>query len=63
MVLRWFNFITVIISSSEETVVMKEGLFNFCHLYFYQLLESRKCTLKYEDENGDLQEDKFRWYD
>ena len=48
-------FNPVIISSSEETVVMKEGCLTFPFV-FLSITRPRKCTLKYEDENGDLQE-------
>ena len=48
-------FNPVIISSSEETVVMKEGCLTFPFV-FLSITRPRKVTLKYEDENGDLQE-------
>ena len=48
-------FNPMIISSSEETVVMKEGCLTFPFV-FLSITRLRKVTLKYEDENGDLQE-------
>ena len=48
-------FNPMIISSSEETVVMKEGCLTFPFV-FLSITRPRKVTLKYEDENGDLQE-------
>ena len=49
-------FNPMIINSSEETVVMKEGRLTFPFV-FLSITRPRKVTLKYEDENGDLQED------
>ena len=51
-------FNPVIISSSEETVVMKEGCLTFPFV-FLSLTRPRKVTVKYEDENGDLKEAYF----
>jgi len=48
-------FNPMIISSSVETVVMKEGCLTFPFV-FLSITRPRKCVLKYEDENGDLQE-------
>ena len=48
-------FNPMIISNSEETVVMKEGCLTFPFV-FLSITRPRKVTLKYEDENGDLQE-------
>ena len=44
-------FNPVIINSSEETVVMKEGCLTFPFV-FLSITRPRKVTLKYEDENG-----------
>ena len=48
-------FNPVIIQSSEETVVMKEGCLTFPFV-FLTITRPRKCVVKYEDENGDLKE-------
>ena len=48
-------FNPMIITSSEETLVMKEGCLTFPFV-FLSITRPRKVTLKYEDENGDLQE-------
>ena len=48
-------FNPVIINSSEETIFMKEGCLTFPFV-FLSITRPRKVTLKYEDENGDLQE-------
>ena len=48
-------FNPVIINSSEETVVMREGCLTFPFV-FLSITRPRKVTLKYEDENCDLQE-------
>lgn len=53
MKLAMFN--PVILSSSEETVMMKEGCLTFPFL-FINIVRPRKCVMKYEDENGDLKE-------
>ena len=53
MKLTCFN--PVIISSSEETVAMKEGCLTFPFV-FLTITRPRKIVVKYEDENGDLQE-------
>jgi peptide deformylase len=45
----------MIISSSEEKVVMKEGCLTFPFV-FLSISRPRKVVVKYEDENGDLQE-------
>ena len=52
----------MIISSSEETTVMKEGCLTFPFV-FLSITRPRKVTLKYEDENGDLQETSLDEYD
>ena len=48
-------FNPMIISSSVETVVMKEGCLTFPFV-FLTITRPRKCVVKYEDENGDLKE-------
>ena len=53
MKLAMFN--PVILSTSEETVMMKEGCLTFPFL-FINIVRPRKCVMKYEDENGDLKE-------
>jgi peptide deformylase len=53
MKLSCFN--PMIISSSEETVAMKEGCLTFPFV-FLTVTRPRKVVVKYEDENGDLQE-------
>ena len=48
-------FNPVIINSSEETVVMKEGCLTYPFL-FLSIKRPRKCVFKYEDSEGKLQE-------
>ena len=48
-------FNPVIISSSDEEVMMKEGCLTFPFL-FVNIKRPRKCVMKYEDENGDIKE-------
>jgi len=48
-------FNPMIISSSEETVLMKEGCLTFPFV-FLNIKRPRKVVVKYEDENGNLQE-------
>ena len=48
-------FNPMIISSSDETVAMKEGCLTFPFV-FLTITRPRKVVVKYEDENGDLQE-------
>ena len=48
-------FNPMIISKSEETVVMKEGCLTFPFV-FLSITRPRKVVVKYEDENGDLKE-------
>jgi peptide deformylase len=48
-------FNPMIISSSEETVMMKEGCLTFPFV-FLSLKRPRKIVVKYTDENGDLKE-------
>ena len=50
-----FCFNPVIISSSEETLMMKEGCLTYPFI-FLNIKRPRKIVAKYEDENGDLQE-------
>src|SRR6056300_1457277 len=53
--LKMTCFNPMIISSSEEKVVMKEGCLTFPFV-FLSISRPRKVVVKYEDENGDLQE-------
>jgi peptide deformylase len=53
MKLACFN--PMIISASDETVMMKEGCLTFPFI-FLNIKRPRKVVVKYEDENGDLQE-------
>ena len=53
--LKMTCFNPMIISSSEETIVMKEGCLTYPFL-FLSITRPRKVVAKYEDENGDLQE-------
>jgi peptide deformylase len=53
MKLAMFN--PVILSTSDEKVMMKEGCLTFPFL-FINIVRPRKCVMKYEDENGDLKE-------
>jgi peptide deformylase len=48
-------FNPMIISSSEETTVMKEGCLTFPFV-FLSITRPRKVVVKYEDANGDLTE-------
>jgi len=45
----------VIISSSEETTMLKEGCLTFPFV-FLSIKRPRKCVIKYEDSDGKLQE-------
>jgi peptide deformylase len=53
--LKMTCFNPMIISSSDETVSMKEGCLTFPFV-FLTITRPRKVVVKYEDENGDLQE-------
>jgi len=53
--LKMTCFNPMIVNSSEETVVMKEGCLTFPFV-FLSITRPRKVTVKYEDENGDLKE-------
>ena len=53
--LKMACFNSMIISSSEETNMMKEGCLTFPFV-FLNIKRPRKVVVKYEDENGDLQE-------
>ena len=48
-------FNPMIISASEEQILMKEGCLTFPFV-FLNITRPRKIVVKYEDENGDLQE-------
>ena len=48
-------FNPMIISSSVETLMMKEGCLTYPYV-FLNIKRPRKVTVKYEDENGDLKE-------
>ena len=53
--LKMACFNPMIISSSEEKVLMKEGCLTFPFV-FLSITRPRKVVVKYEDENGDLKE-------
>ena len=53
--LKMACFNPMIISSSEETNVMKEGCLTFPFVFLH-IKRPRKVVVKYEDENGDLKE-------
>ena len=53
--LKMTCFNPMIINASKEVVAMKEGCLTFPFV-FLSITRPRKVTLKYEDENGDLQE-------
>ena len=53
--LKMACFNPMIISSSEETVLMKEGCLTFPFV-FLTIKRPRKVVVKYEDENGELKE-------
>jgi len=53
--LKMACFNPMIISASEETTAMKEGCLTFPFV-FLMITRPRKIVVKYEDENGDLQE-------
>ena len=48
-------FNPMIVSASEETIMMKEGCLTFPFV-FLNIKRPRKVVVKYEDENGDLRE-------
>jgi peptide deformylase len=48
----------MIIESSEETIMMKEGCLTYPFL-FLNIIRPRKITLKYTDEDGELKEAKL----
>ncbi len=48
-------FNPMIISSSKETIMMKEGCLTYPFL-FLSMIRPRKIVAKYEDENGDILE-------
>ena len=56
MKLACFN--PMIIESSEETIMMKEGCLTYPFL-FLNIKRPRKITLKYTDEDGELKEAKL----
>ena len=53
--LKMTCFNPIIISSSVEEEVMKEGCLTFPFV-FLNITRPRKVVVKYEDENGDLKE-------
>ena len=53
--LKMACFIPMIVSTSEETIMMKEGCLTYPFL-FLSIKRPRKCVVKYTDENGDLKE-------
>jgi len=53
--LKMACFNPMIVSTSEETVLMKEGCLTYPFL-FLSIVRPRKCVVKYTDENGDLKE-------
>lgn len=53
--LKMTCFNPMIISSSKETVVMKEGCLTFPFLWL-SITRPRKIVVKYTDENGELKE-------
>ena len=53
--LKMTCFNPMIVSTSEETVLMKEGCLTYPFL-FLSIVRPRKCVVKYTDENGDLKE-------
>jgi peptide deformylase len=53
--LKMTCFNPMIISASEEKVTMKEGCLTFPFV-FLSITRPRKVVVKYEDENGELQE-------
>jgi len=53
--LKMTCFNPMIISSSKEEVVMQEGCLTFPFV-FLNITRPRKVVVKYEDENGELQE-------
>ena len=53
--LKMICFNPMIVSTSEETIMMKEGCLTYPFL-FLSIKRPRKCVVKYTDENGDLKE-------
>ena len=53
--LKMTCFNPMIVSTSEEEILMKEGCLTFPFL-FLNIKRPRKCVVKYTDEKGDLKE-------
>ena len=53
--LKMTCFNPMIVSTSEELIMMKEGCLTYPFL-FLNIKRPRKCVVKYTDENGDLKE-------
>ena len=53
--LKMTCFNPMIVSTSEELILMKEGCLTYPFL-FLSIQRPRKCVVKYTDENGDLKE-------
>ena len=53
--LKMTCFNPMIVSTSEEEILMKEGCLTFPFL-FLSIKRPRKCVVKYTDEKGDLKE-------
>ena len=53
--LKMACFNPMIVSTSEELIMMKEGCLTYPFL-FLNIKRPRKCVVKYTDENGDLKE-------
>ena len=53
--LKMTCFNPMIVSTSEELIMMKEGCLTYPFL-FLTIKRPRKCVVKYTDENGDLKE-------
>tara|TARA_B100000427_G_scaffold326163_1_gene334310 strand:- start:1039 stop:1617 length:579 start_codon:yes stop_codon:yes gene_type:complete len=53
--LKMACFNPMIVSTSEEEILMKEGCLTFPFL-FLSIKRPRKCVVKYTDEKGDLKE-------
>ena len=53
--LKMACFNPMIVSTSEETIMIKEGCLTYPFL-FLSIKRPRKCVVKYTDENGDLKE-------
>ena len=60
--LKMACFNPMIVSTSEETIMMKEGCLTYPSL-FLSIKRPRKCVVKYTDENNEVLEEKKTGYE